>query len=91
MEGEKADFHFGFNHVQIIQDGKATTIRFRDLNFAMERPVVTKDVVTPQPKTSAQIRTDIDLPEGLKVVVGKTSFYTPDNALVLVLTAKVVN
>lgn len=90
-EGEKADFHFGFNHVQIIQDGKATTIRFRDLNFAMERPVVTKDLVTPQPKTSAQIRTDIDLPEGLKVVVGKTSFYTPDNALVLVLTAKVVN
>lgn len=91
-QGEKADFHFGFNHVQILQEGKATTIRFRDLNFAMvgpERSVETKE--TEQPKTSAQIRTDIDLPEGLKVVVGKTSFYTPDNALVLVLTAKVVN
>jgi len=90
-QGEKADFHFGFNHVQIIQEGKVTTIRIRDLNFVMERPVETKQVVTPQPKTSAQIRTDIDVPEGLKVVVGKTSFYTPDNALVLILTAKVVN
>lgn len=93
-QGEKADFHFGFNHAQIIQEGNATTIRIRDLNFVMERPessVETKEIVTRQPKTSAQIRTDIDLPEGVKVVVGKTSFYTPDNALVLVLTAKVVN
>ena len=76
---------------RIIQDGKVTIIRIRDLNFVMERPVETKQGVTPQPKTSAQIRTNIDLPEGLKVVVGKTSFYTPDNALVLVLTTKVVN
>ncbi|HVH69793.1 MAG TPA: secretin N-terminal domain-containing protein [Candidatus Dormibacteraeota bacterium] len=93
-QGERADFQFGFNHAQIVPEEKVTTIRIHDLNFVMERPersVETKEIVTRQPKTSAQIRTDIDLPEGLKVVVGKTSFYTPDNALVLVLTAKVVN
>lgn len=90
-QGERADFQFGFFHAQIVPEEKMTTIRIHDLNFVMERPVETKQVATPQPKTSAQIRTDIDLPEGLKVVVGKTSFYTPDDALVLVLTAKVVN
>lgn len=90
-QGERADFQFGFSDARIVSEEKLPTIRIHDLNFVMERPVETKQGVKPLPKTEAQIRTDIDLPEGLKVVVGKTSFYYPDNALVLVLTAKLVN
>lgn len=88
-QGERADFQFGFDDARILPEEKVPTIRIHDLAFVMERPI--KQGVTPPPKSEAQIRTDIDLPEGMKVVVGKTSFYTPDNALVLVLTAKVVN
>jgi hypothetical protein len=39
----------------------------------------------------AAIRTNIDVPVGEKVVVGKTTFIDSGNALVLVLTAKVMN
>lgn len=90
-QGERADFQFAFDDARILPEEKVPTIRIHNLNFVMERPVETKQGVKPLPKTEAQIRTDIDLPEGLKVVVGKTSFYYPDNALVLVLTAKLVN
>lgn len=90
-QGEKADFHFRFAHAHIIPEGKMATIRINDLDFVMQRSVETKQEVPQQPRGSATIHTDIDLPEGLKVVVGKTSFDSPDNALVLVLTAKVVN
>jgi hypothetical protein len=38
------------------------------------------------------INTDIDVPEGKKVVVGKTSAVEgPDSALILVISAKVVD
>ena len=39
----------------------------------------------------AGITTDIDVREGQKVVVGKANIDNSDNALILILTAKVVD
>jgi hypothetical protein len=50
-----------------------------------------KEGTTPAGPAPAVIHTDIDLNEGQKVVVGKTSFASPNNALILVLAAKVVD
>jgi hypothetical protein len=93
-EGQKADFRFGFSRAEITVDGKLRSIRLNGLDFVMERPGEAKEgqasSLLPR-TTSAKIHTDIDVPEGQKVVVGKTSFESPDDALVLVLTAKVLD
>jgi hypothetical protein len=39
---------------------------------------------------ASQIQSDIDIPEGQRVVVGKSSMDAPDKALIVVLTAKVL-
>jgi hypothetical protein len=93
-EGQKADFHFGFTRAEITADGKPRSIRLNGFDFVMERPGEAKEGQTTSllPRTtSAKIHTDIDVPEGQRVVVGKTSFESPDDALVLVLTAKVLD
>ncbi len=93
-EGQKADFSFSFNRADITSDGKVPTIRINGLDFVMAQPVEPKEGRGPDlvPRTNlAKIHTDIDVPEGQKVVVGKTTFDSPDNALVLVLTAKVLD
>ncbi len=93
-EGQKADFTFSFNRADITSDGKVPTIRINGLDFVMAQPVEPKEGRGPDlvPRTNlAKIHTDIDVAEGQKVVVGKTTFDSPDNALVLVLTAKVLD
>jgi hypothetical protein len=92
--GKPADFRFGFKGADIIADGKPRSIRLHGLDFFVDQEVeqgATK-VIFPQPRTIlAKIHTELDVPEGQKVVVGKTSFDSPDDALVLVLTAKVLD
>jgi hypothetical protein len=40
---------------------------------------------------NASIQTVVDIREGQKVIVGKTGLNGPDQAIILVLTAKVVD
>jgi hypothetical protein len=42
------------------------------------------------PHGEAQISTSVDVGEGQKVVVGKANMDSADNALILVLTAQVI-
>jgi hypothetical protein len=40
---------------------------------------------------AADIVTSLDVPVGQNVVVGKTSWGSPDNAIILVMTAKIMD
>jgi hypothetical protein len=92
-----ADFAFNFSRLNVVAGEKGPTIHLRDLVFAIwsreanagKKPAEgTKQ--SGERANYAQIGTNIDIPAGQKVVVGKTAFMSPGNALVLVLTAKVV-
>ena len=72
-------------------DGGGHLIRFDGLKFGLRVPtVVNKEGSISY--VEAGINTDVDVPEGKKVVVGKTSAVEgPDSALILVISAKVVD
>jgi hypothetical protein len=89
---DPVDFHLGFRQADITLEGKARTVRLSLLDFHAERPSTATTTLVPAPKPpSAGINTDIDIAEGQKVVVGRTALDFPDNALILVLTAKVID
>ncbi len=88
----EVDFRLDLNGANIIQEGKGNTIRIGGLEFTAEQHGTMGTAPVTVPKTpSARIRTSIDVGEGQKVVVGKTALNFPDNALILVLTAKVID
>ena len=84
---------YQFKYIRVRIDGSDTSrlVRFDGLNFGIKVPV------SSGPKgefhyVEAGISTDIDVPEGKKVVVGKTSAVEgADSALILVISAKVVD
>ena len=90
---EAVSFRLTFREANIIPEGKVQMVRIEGLNFTTEQgqPTVPHGEGQTTQGYSARILTDIDVAEGQKVVVGKTSLDMPDNALVLVLTAKVTD
>jgi hypothetical protein len=76
-------YAFNMNSATIISDSKERSVRINELdlrlNFALK-----------DGNWNAQIHTSIDIHEGQKVVVGKANIDSADNALILVLTAKVI-
>jgi len=84
------DFRLSFNTADIIPEGKAPTVTINGLDFTAEQPVTGGGLLTTR-AASAKIHTNIDIAEGQKVVVGKTALDFPDNALILVLTAKIID
>jgi hypothetical protein len=92
-ENQQADFHFGFDGAHVSQEGNMLSVWIRNMHFEVSRPasVLVSEKDAKRQGATATISTSIDLPEGQKVVVGKTTFESPDSALILVLTAKVVD
>jgi type II secretory pathway component GspD/PulD (secretin) len=89
---QPANFSLNFQDLNIIPAGNSSIVRIERLAFFVreeERSSEGKLVAKEAP--TATIQTNIDVPEGQKVVVGKTAFQLPENALVLVLTAKVLD
>ena len=95
-----ADFSLGFQRLNITNEDKGPAVHIRNLEFTIihrepEPKSETKSSDEAKESSShtnlAAIRTNIDVPVGEKVVVGKTTFIDSGNALVLVLTAKVMN
>jgi hypothetical protein len=58
-------------------------VRINNLSFTLHVP-------HPSGHFEVGVHTDIDVREGQKVVVGKANIDNADNALILVLTAKVI-
>lgn len=76
------NFELRFGRLTVVTREKQT-VHLDNLNFVI--------LTATDRRGLAAIMTDINMTEGQKVVVGKTAFGSPDNALVLVLTAKVMD
>jgi hypothetical protein len=90
-EGLKISYHFEFNKIHVDKGETARLVRFDSLRLDINVPVGinTKGEVR---WSGASIHTDVDVPEGKKVVIGKTSgIEGADSALILVISAKVVD
>ena len=86
-EGVKISYHFEFNKVRVDKGETARLVRFDNLRLDINAPVGinTKGEVR---WSGASIHTDVDVPEGKKVVIGKTSgIEGSDGALILVISA----
>ena len=87
--GYKISYQFQYNEVSIDGGENARVAHFHHLKLAIRVPITVRDQVSP---IDASIATDLDVPEGKKVVVGKTSALEgSDGALILVISAKVVD
>jgi hypothetical protein len=85
----KISYGFRFNRVSIDGSDNARLIRFDQLHLSMKVPVGNAPEIS---FAETGISTDVDVPEGKKVVVGKTSgIEGSDSALILVISAKVVD
>jgi hypothetical protein len=87
--GNKISYGFQYRRVSIDGNDNARVARFDRVSLSMRVPVA---VSTGVGSVDASITTDVDVPEGKKVVVGKTSALEgSDSALILVISAKVVD
>lgn len=87
LAGERLDlpnYSIFINRVRVSPDEKDASVRLEQLNLELFNPNA------PKP-TSAKIRTDIDIREGQKVVVGKASLTSAQDAVIMVIAAKLVN
>jgi hypothetical protein len=88
--GHKIIYQFQFNHVRVDGGDTGRVIRFDGLKMGTKVPVAGQMGAVSYVETG--ISTDVDVPEGKKVVVGKTSAVEgSDSALILVISAKVVD
>ncbi len=87
--GNKISYQFQYNKVSIDGAENAKVAHFERIRLAIRVPIA---VPTGTTSVDASISTDVDVPEGKKVVVGKTSALEgSDGALILVISAKVVD
>ena len=91
-------FILNFQRATVITQEKQSIIHLFDLNFGIWKPKHWERSSGPNfsdhevdTTNLAGIGTSIDMPEGQKVVVGKTAYGSSDSALILVLTAKVMD
>lgn len=89
VKGTRPSYSFSLIADSVDTDAKGRVVRLSQLGLSMRIPYLT-DAAQLQ-FHDAKISADIDLREGQRVVVGKTSFDAPDNALILVLSLKIVD
>jgi hypothetical protein len=90
-QGVKIRYQFDFNKVRVDRGETARLVRFDGLRLDVSVPVGL-DSKGEVHWSGAGIHTDVDVPEGKKVVIGKTSgIEGADSALILVISAKVVD
>ena len=87
--GFKISYNFRYNRVTLDGSDTAPVVRYDGLRLGLKVPTASGSGVN---YMEAGIGTDVDVPEGKKVVVGKTSAIEgPESALILVISAKVVD
>ena len=90
---------FAIRNATVSEDG--TTIRIDGMHAGLKIPITRRDAAAADPKTGVKaqvsyeyidsmIDQDVDVKEGQKVVVGRSSLAGPQQALFLILTAHVI-
>jgi hypothetical protein len=90
MEDQKhpADYRITIRKISVEPSGKANSVALEGFDFSARVPY---EVRAGQfENTNINFSTDLSIPEGQKVVVGKAHVGTTDGALILVLSARVV-
>ena len=80
-EAAKTTYNFSAQPVSMTEDAKGRLIRFARLGLTLQVPG----------PLNASISTEITVREGQKVVVGKSNMGGTDQALIMVMTAKVTD
>jgi hypothetical protein len=86
LPGTGLHYHFGFSRLWVTGDAPRT-VHVDGLNLNLWRQVITKE----SDKDVANIKTDLDIRDGQKTVVGKSSVDSTGDALILVIVPKVVD
>jgi hypothetical protein len=90
VDGQRPSYEFKVGRVQVANEGPNRVLRLSGMSLALRIPYAVKGIAAVQ-FHDASIRADVDIREGQKAAVGRTSFDAPDTGLVLVLSAKVLN
>jgi hypothetical protein len=87
------NYHLNYNSLE-VSPGDPRTVHINGLGFSLRGPTVTftsKDgVTTDHTQIPANIHTDLDVKEGQKTVVGKSSVNSAGDALILVIVPKIM-
>ncbi len=89
LPGSSSEYNFQFRSATVSQ-GSPRIVHIDNLNFSVRVPTPNRDKDGHQISDSSNISTDLDAGEGQKIVVGKSSIHGSDDAMILVVTAKVV-
>jgi hypothetical protein len=89
------NYHLNYNSLE-VSPGTPRIVHINGLGFSLLGPTVTttdktKNTSTSQTQTPAKIYTDLDVKEGQKTVVGKSSVNSAGDALILVIVPKIVD
>jgi len=83
-------YGFGYKAASVSSDEKGRSIRLDGLRFSARIVTRQDGAGVPVESSAAGFGTDLDVREGQKVVVGKTAVGGTNTALILVITAKVL-
>jgi hypothetical protein len=86
LPGTNSQYDFNSSDVRV----SGTTVHFNDLHLVIETPTNERNKEGRIIYRNMGIKTSIDVPEGQKIVVGKSSVPGGDDALILVLSVKIV-
>jgi len=88
LPGNGLHYHFGYRRLQVSGEAPRS-VHIDGLNLNLSKSVVAQDG-HPGQETVASISTDLDIRDGQKTVVGKSSINAVGEALILVIVPKVI-
>jgi hypothetical protein len=89
LPGTNSEYFLAYS-AATVPAGPTRSIRLSGLYLNIRTPTAERDKEGKVVTRDVGIRTDVDLPEGQKVVVGKSNYSGADDALILVLSVKFV-
>jgi hypothetical protein len=89
LPGSNSTYDFQYRTLT-VSGGTPRAVHVEGLRFSVQTPTGTRDKDGRPEHENSTINTDLDIGEGQKVVVGKSNVRGSDDALIMVITAQVV-
>lgn len=89
LPGTNSEYNFSYS-AAVMVPGSPRSLRLNNLSLFINTPTGIHNEKGNAVMRSVGIHADVDIPEGQKVVVGKSNFTGGDDALILVLSAKIL-